>query len=390
MSLLQAPTILLDGALQPDGWVQVEGTRIVAVGTGSPPLTAGRRVELPEGTLSPGLVDAQCNGAFGHDLVDADLAGWHEVATRLPSTGVTAVVPTFITAPVATLADALRRFRHLDRQLEGPGLARRLGVHLEGPFLAPTRRGAHREQDLVDPDPTAIDTLLDAADGALTYVTLAPERRGAIAAIERLAAAGVSVAVGHSDATDAQVGAAADAGARLVTHLYNAQRPLHHRDPGVVGAALTDPRLTSGLIVDLHHVHPHAVLLAFTAATGRIMLVTDAIAALGMPPGRFELGGEEVHLEADRPPRRSDGAIAGSALAIDAAVRNAVAIGIPLATALTAATRIPATALGHPELGRLAPGAPADLVWLDDGLHVAATWVDGHLAHGELPGATTT
>jgi len=185
------------------------------------------------------------------------------------------------------------------------------------------------------------------------------------------------VAVGHSDATDAQVRAAADAGATLVTHLYNAQRGLGHRDPGVVGAALADRRLTAGLIVDLHHVAPTAVEVAFAAAAGRIMLVTDAIAALGMPPGTYDLAGAPTTVRAGQPPIRPDGTIAGSALRLDEAVANTVRCGVDPATALLAATRVPADALGRPDLGRLAPGLPADLVWLDDRWRTRACWIDG-------------
>jgi N-acetylglucosamine-6-phosphate deacetylase len=176
--------------------------------------------------------------------------------------------------------------------------------------------------------------------------------------------------------------AAADAGATIVTHLYNGQRPLHHRDPGVVGAALSDPRFTLGLIVDLVHVAPTAVRVAFAAAAGRVALVTDATAALGMPPGRYELGGEEVTIEEGRPPVRDDGTLAGASLRLDAAVANTVACGIDLEVALDAATRAPADALGRADLGRIAPDARADLVWLDDDLRARATWVGGRLVAG--------
>ena len=284
-----------------------------------------------------------------------------------------------------------------------------LGLHLEGPFLAPSRRGAHPADAIIPPSPDAVSALMEAAGPALAVVTLAPETPGGLDAVARLAAAGVRVSVGHSDATAAQVSAAAQAGARMVTHLYNAQSPLRHREPGVVGQALTDPRLTCGLIADLRHVSAAACLIAFAAAPGRIFLVTDAVASAGQPPGRHRAGrraGRDARRPAARPGRAAarrtrrpgpgrpripaelpdavppapvlaDGTLAGSALRLDQAVANLVAIGVPLPTAVTAATRVPADLIGCPWLGRLAPGAAADLTWLGDDLRTRATWIAG-------------
>ncbi len=302
------------------------------------------------------------------------------MARRLPETGTTAFLPTFITAPVGRLAAALRSAQKLAGAAT-PG-ARVLGVHLEGPFLSPARAGAHRRDWMVPPSPEAVAELLDAGHGVLRLMTLAPETDGALAAIAALVAAGVVVSVGHSDATADQVAAAADEGARMVTHLFNAQRGLHHREPGVVGQALTDHRLTSGLIVDLRHVSAAACAIAFAAAPGRICLVTDAAASAGMPPGRYLLGGQPTELPpGEGAPVRPDGTLAGSALRMDLAVANAVAVGLGLAEAVAAASRIPADLIGRPDLGRLAPGAPADLAWLGDDLRTKATWVGGKQVH---------
>ncbi len=259
-----------------------------------------------------------------------------------------------------------------------------LGVHLEGPFIASSRRGAHNPDWILGPDPRTIGALLTAGSGLVRVVTLAPEVDGGLAATEQLTAAGVRVSVGHSDATAEQVSAAADAGARMVTHLFNGQRPLHHREPGVVGQALADARLTSGLIADLHHVAGSVAALAFRAAPGRIFLVTDAAASAGMAAGRYVLGGEPIDLpdEDGAPPVRADGTLAGSALRMDAAISNMVAAGIDLAGAVAAATRIPADLIGRPDLGRIAAGAAADLTWLSAGLTTAATWVAGQQIFG--------
>ena len=236
------------------------------------------------------------------------------------------------------------------------------------------------------PTPEAIDALIEAAPGLLRIHTLAPERAGGLDAVRRLAEAGVLVSVGHSDATAAQTEAAADAGARLVTHLFNAMRPLHHREPGIIGQGLTDPRLTCGLIADLHHVAAPVCRLAFAAAPGRIVLVTDAVAAAGMPPGTYDLGGQQVSVDPLGLPRRPDGTIAGSGLRLDAAIANVVAAGVDLRSAVDAASRLPADILGRPDLGRIAPAATADLVWLGDDLSARASWLAGRPAFGALPG----
>jgi N-acetylglucosamine-6-phosphate deacetylase len=363
------------------GYVAVAGGRITEVGSGPPP--ARPDIELTSGFLVPGLVDLQVNGYFGVELGDADPVGWAEVVRRLPETGTTAFLPTFITSPLDEMVAALRATAGFAPGLTGSNGksagSRVLGVHLEGPFIAESRRGAHNPAWIISPDRQTVGELLTAGAGLVRMVTLAPEIDGAIAAIKQLADTGVIASVGHSDATAAQVAAAASAGARLVTHLFNAQRPLHHREPGVVGQALTDSRLSSGLIADLHHVAGAIAGLAFRAAPGRIFLVTDATASAGMAPGRYVLGGEPIDVTgADgTPPVRADGTLAGSALRMDRAIANMVAVGIALPDAVAAATRIPADVIGRPDIGRIEAAAAADLTWLNDELTAAATWVSG-------------
>ncbi|GAA2284843.1 N-acetylglucosamine-6-phosphate deacetylase [Actinomadura luteofluorescens] len=358
------------------GHVRVADGVITEAGEGRP--DDAPDVDLPDGLLAPGLVDLQVNGYYGHDMVDAAEDGWRTVVSRLPETGVTAFLPTFITAPVSTQAEALRRARDLLPDL--PQGARVLGVHLEGPFLSEKRKGAHNAAHLTDPAPGDIATLLET--GLVKLVTLAPERDGALEAIRTLTAAGVLVSVGHSDATAAQVAAAAGAGARKVTHVFNAQTGVHHRDPGVAVQALIDERLSPGLILDLHHVGPEVATLVLRAAAGRVVLVTDAASAAGMPPGTYDLGGEPITMPEQGPPLRADGTIAGSGLRLDEAVGNAVALGVDPADAVDAATRIPADLVGRPDLGRIAPGAAADLVWLGPDHRALATWVNGQEVFG--------
>jgi N-acetylglucosamine-6-phosphate deacetylase len=369
------PALPGSGVLEP-GYVQTDGGRITGVGQGAPPGVPD--LELGSGLLAPGLVDLQVNGYFGIEMSAADPDGWVAVMEGLPATGCTAFQPTFITSPLGQLAEALRKARRFSGSL--PGQATRvLGVHVEGPFLSTAQRGAHNPDWIIPPTVDAVDELLAAGAGLLRVVTLAPEVDGGLAAVGRFVAAGVLVSVGHSDATGAQVAAAAGAGARMVTHLFNGQRQLESREPGVVGQALADPRLTSGMIMDTYHVAPAAAAVAFAAAPGRICLVTDAAACAGCPPGEYLLGGEPITLPPGEgvPPHRPDGGLAGSALRMDRAVANMVDAGAQVAEAIAAATRVPADLIGRPDLGRLARGAAADLVWLDDDLRAAGTWIAG-------------
>jgi N-acetylglucosamine-6-phosphate deacetylase len=376
MAVVSAPRVVAAGRVLTPGAVVVERGRIAGVRDDRPG-PAPDHLALDRGVLAPGLVDLQVNGCFGVDLVDADPAGWERVVLGLPATGVTSFLPTFISAPLEALVGAMARAAAAQAATAGAPRARILGVHLEGPFLSERRRGAHDLAHLIDPTPERVERLLESGADILRLVTLAPERQGALQAVKRLAGAGIVVSVGHSDALAEQVAAAAEAGARMVTHIFNAQRGLHHREPGVAGQALADPRLVAGLIADLHHVHPAVCCIVMRAARGRVALVTDAVAATGMPPGRYELGGEPLELSGDSPPLRADGTIAGSMLRLDRAIGNLVGLGIEPVEAVEAATRVPADLLGRPDLGRLEPGARADLVWLSEDWKALATWIDG-------------
>jgi N-acetylglucosamine-6-phosphate deacetylase len=267
------------------------------------------------------------------------------------------------------------------RLADGP-YARLLGVHLEGPFLSSAQPGVHQREHMLHPSDRHLDALLDGepARSIITMLTLAPELPGAVDAVRRLVRAGVRVSMGHTDATAAQVRAATDAGACMVTHVFNAQRGLGHREPGVAGQALADGRLAVGLIADLMHVAAEIVTVVMSAAAGRVALVTDAIAAAGMPPGRYLLGDTLIDVPDDGLPRNAAGAIAGSTLTLDCAVRNVVKVGVPAAVALEAASRVPADVLGRTDLGRIQPGAFADLAWWSDDLHPLRTWIGGQPA----------
>jgi N-acetylglucosamine-6-phosphate deacetylase len=257
--------------------------------------------------------------------------------------------------------------------------ARALGLHLEGPFLSTARAGAHPLDaiEAAEEAAPAIERLIDA--GLVRLVTLAPERKGAAELCARLRGRGVAVSLGHTDASWDEMRAAIDAGAVMATHLYNAMSPFHHREPGAVGAALTDDRIAVGLIADQIHSHPAALRLALAAkGAARVVLVTDAISAAGMPPGTYALGARQVRVDATTA-RLDDGTLAGSVLTMDRAVREMIAAtGASVDAALRMASAVPARiAAVERRKGRLAAGLDADLVCLDADLRVAATFVAG-------------
>jgi N-acetylglucosamine-6-phosphate deacetylase len=348
---------LVDGALVP-GDVEVAGGKIAAVGLGG----SGR------GVAAPGFVDLQVNGFAGVDFMHADRDGYIRAGEAILATGTTAYQPTFITAPEDELVAALRE---LPLDIAGPTV---IGAHLEGPFISLRRLGVHPPAFQRAPDPALLARLLDA--GAVTQMTLAPELPGARELIDLLLARGVVVSAGHSDASAAEAHLAFDRGVHTVTHLFNAMRPFLPRDPGIGFAALARPDVTVQLIADGHHLADDTLLVAWAAARGRIALVTDAVAATGMGDGGFALAGRRV-VSSEGVVRGPEGQLAGSVLTMIDAVRTLHASGVPLEEALMAASSVPARIAGRPDLGRLAPGAPANVVVLDDTLEIVRVLLQG-------------
>ena len=385
MTIISAPRLLVEGSLTGPGGVVINGGRIVDIIDiidiiDGRPAQGHDHVALDSGILSPGLIDIQINGCLGVDFVQATDDEWQRLSLALPGFGVTAFQPTYITNPIPALVAGLRRFAAVRPRLVAAGGARALGVHLEGPFLSPARPGVHDVNYLVEPNANNLDALLadSVATAQITMLAFAPELPFALEAIRRLAAAGIVVSVGHSDATGAQVHDAVVAGARMVTHIFNAQRGFDHREPGVSGQALYEEAVTIGLIADFEHVSPEACAITMNAAPGRVALVTDAVAAAGMPPGIYELGGQQIAVSAEEPVARNlDGTVAGAATFLDQAVRNLVGFGRDVAEVLSAASTVPADALKRPDLGRLAAGARADIVWWSEELQPVRTWVGG-------------
>jgi N-acetylglucosamine-6-phosphate deacetylase len=349
----------LVGELLVTGDVEIVDGRVSGVGLSSP---NGRGIAVP------GFVDVQVNGFGGVDFLETDGDGYSRAGEALLETGVTSFLPTLITAPEEDLLAALAE---VPAAPVGPRI---LGVHLEGPFLAARRLGTHRADGRRDPDAAMLERLL--AAGPVRMMTLAPELPGGLELIDDLVARGVTVSCGHSDATADQATAAFDRGARMVTHLFNAMRPFNHREPGIVGAALVRDDVFVEIILDGIHLAPATAALVWRAAAGRVALITDAVAAASGNGGAYSLGSVELLVQ-DGAVRAPEGMLAGSLLTMIQAVRNLHALGASLEDALSAASAVPARALGLQDIGRLGVGLPADVVVLDDNLEIESVFVGG-------------
>lgn len=382
--LAGADVVTPDAVLEP-GWVTLDGDRIGAVGPGTPErgiTDAATVLDLSGRRLLPGLIDLHVHGAGGgtFDAGAADIATGLAVHRRH---GTTRSLVSLVTASIPMLAQrvtAAAEYAMADPQV--------LGLHLEGPFLSELRRGVHDPALLRQPEPGALEQLLAAGAGQVRVLTLAPELPGGLDAVRFCVDSGVHAAVGHSDAGYDTAAAAFAAGADLVTHAFNGMRPMHHRDPGIIGAAM-DAGVVLEAINDGIHLHPATMRLLRSIAPGRVALVTDAMAAAGAADGNYSLAGFEVRVsggvarlvtgDPDVP-----GSIAGSTLTMDVAVRRAVLdVGMPVPDAVNAASLVPARLLGvDSDHGSIAPGRLADLVvvdsadWTVQAVMVAGDWAD--------------
>ena len=371
VSVLAGGRVVLGDRVLDPGWVEVAGDRLAAVGEGAPPRPAD--VDLTGRVLVPGFVDLHVHGGGGGSYTTGDQQEAAGVVAFHRRHGTTTTMASLVTAELAELERVVAALA----DLVADGLL--AGVHLEGPWLSPRQCGAHDPGLLRDPEGSEVERLLRAGPGTVRMVTLAPELDGGLAAVGRVVEAGAVAALGHTDATYAVTREALDAGATVATHLFNAMRPVHHREPGPVVALLDDPRATVEVIADGVHVHPAMVRRAVTTkGAGRVALVTDAMAAAGMADGDYQLGGLPVQVT-DGVARLAEGsAIAGSTLTMDAAFRGAVRdSGLPLEVAARAASTTPASVLGRADVGAIEMGRRADLVVLDQDLRVTAVMAAG-------------
>jgi N-acetylglucosamine-6-phosphate deacetylase len=342
-----------------------------------------RTIAFGEAILAPGFIDIHIHGAGGHDVMRPPSEGLPAMEQVLARHGVTSYFPTTVTAPMDITISALDRLAdEIEKPCENSGATRAqpVGIHLEGPFLSHARRGVHPPEDLVRPSLPAFDSLWQAARGHVKLITIAPEIEGALELIAEAAKRGVTVSIGHSDATLEQAREGVAAGARHATHTFNAMRPLSHRDPGILGLVLTDERLTADIILDGIHVDPTVAKL-FLKMKGpeRAVLISDGLSATGMPDGHYRLGDFDIEVKDGR--CLAGETLAGSVLTLDRAVRNAIQFaGIDAQQALQAASLNPATTTGiAAQRGKLAVGSRADIVVMNTKYEVVRTVVGGRI-----------
>jgi N-acetylglucosamine-6-phosphate deacetylase len=367
-----------------DPIVVIQGSKIADIGKRG-------KVELPRGiretrmagkTVVPGFVDVHIHGAGGRDVMEGTRESLEIIAATVAAHGTTSLVATTVTASeketqasVAGIAHfILNTSQYAARELS----AEVLGIHFEGPFISPARRGVHPAKWILGPSTEVLARFLKEARGTALILTLAPELPGALDLIAAARKAGMVVSLGHTDATYEQAQAAIDAGASHAAHVYNAMRPFSHRGTGVIGAVLTSPKVSAELIADGVHVDEAAMRILVDLKTPeRVILVSDGMSATGMPDGKYQLGTFEVKVSGGVA-RNAEGKLAGSTLTLDRALRNMVALGVPLASALRMVTANPARQIGlGARKGILAPGADADLVFLDDKLEISGVMTRG-------------
>lgn len=369
--LLRARRVLTEQGWLDDCQLRIEGSIIASIDPIPSGITA-RDAEL----LCPAYIDIHVHGGAGVDVMDDAPDTLDRLAMHKAREGVGSWLPTTVTAPLDAIHRALKRIAQRCRS-GGPG-AQVLGSYLEGPYFTPQHRGAHAPELFRELNLAELNQLISVSQHTLRVVALAPEKPGAIQAIQYLKQQGVRVMLGHSAANYNQTRSAFDAGADGLVHCYNGMTGLHHREPGMVGAGLLDQRAWLELIADGHHVHPAIMQLCCRCAERRTVLITDAMQAAGMPDGRYSLCGADVEMRSGVV-RTGSGSLAGSTLSLDAAVRNMVEHAqVTPETAITMASLHPARLLGiDHQLGSLKPGKRANIIALDSRLRLQRTWIQG-------------
>jgi N-acetylglucosamine-6-phosphate deacetylase len=374
-ALTPATEILGAGILIRDGVIEAIGARQdMRLPSGAAEISASSQ------TAIPGFIDVHIHGAGGHDVMEGTEQAMSAVAGTLARHGTTSFVATTVTAsPDDTCRGVEGIARYIAHQFAAlQPKAEVLGVHYEGPFISKVRRGVHPAEWIQLPSADLLQRFLRAAAGNARILTIAPELLGAVPCMKAARDAGVVVAMGHTDATYEQARAGIAQGARHAVHVYNAMRPFSHRDSGVIGAVLTSPDVTAELIADGVHVEEAAMRILLQAkGAGRVILISDGLSATGMPDGKYMLGKLEITVSGGVC-RNAEGKLAGSTLTLDRALRNVVALGIPLQDAVRMLTENPAKLLGIEfKKGALRTGADADIVLLDENLQVTNVWTRG-------------
>jgi N-acetylglucosamine-6-phosphate deacetylase len=381
--VLSASRVATPTELLQDGFVAVEAGSVREMGYGVPSATPFPVIQLGDVLIAPGFIDVHVHGGGGYEVncatVEEVVVSVREMARFHARHGTTSLVATTVSDSQEALRAAIEGVATVART-PGSGV---LGSNLEGPWIARSRAGAQYTGALRPPSIAELDELIGLGRGTLRLVTVAPELDGALELISAARAAGVVVAIGHTDADYETAAAAFEAGATHTTHLFNAMAPIHHRQPGPVAAALIDRRVFLEIIADGVHIHPALISLVASLAPERLVFMTDAIAATGTAPGLHRLGPLEVMVKDGRAVLVGhEETVAGSVLTMDRAVALAVQVaGVPLLTALQAASLHPAIALGENSKGFLAAGADADMVVLDRDFSVVATIIGGRVAH---------
>ncbi|WP_068773325.1 N-acetylglucosamine-6-phosphate deacetylase [Paenibacillus sp. FJAT-26967] len=374
------PTGILASA---DVWIKNGKIERIEGGNSSAPVQIQNEgYELIDGggrLLIPGMIDVHIHGASGFDMMDGTLESIQAVSLACAATGCTRFLATSVTSDMDDLLRMIRSVKGAAGQERGARIA---GIHLEGPYLNPKRKGMQNEKHLRHPDLEEMTLILNEAGSLVKMVTIAPELPGGMELIALLKERNIVIALAHSDATYEEAKLAFAAGASHVTHCFNGMRPIHHRDPGLVAAAFEEEQVSLQAIVDGVHLHPAIVrLMHKIKGPEGMVLITDALQAMGLGDGTYEFGGHQVAVK-DGVARLKDGTLASSTVTMNEALRLTNELGISLVDAVRMAATTPAEILGLLEAGRIEAGCEADLVLLDERFQVVWTMIEGEMIHG--------
>jgi len=376
MFAIRAGVILTPYEVFRETYILVEGNKIAGISRDKP---EGLKdiYKYDDYILAPGLVDIHTHGGFGIDLTYSTIKGVNEFSKHLLATGVTSYMPSIVTESFDMMELAVKNISEVSSMHGG---SRILGIHLEGPYLNPVRSGAQSKEHMRKPSLEEFERLYDVSRGLIKRITIAPEIEGGINFIREVKGKfGVKVSLGHTDATYEQALRAIEAGANIITHLFNGMREYHHREPGIIGAALTARKVYTEIISDFIHLHPATINLVLKCkGTNKTILVSDSISGAGLSDGFYTLGSNKIIIK-DGIARTENGSLAGSTLTLIRAVQNMVKIGINLKEAVKMATSTPCNAMGIKKIGRIAKGCKADLIILNRKLDVMETYIDGKI-----------